>query len=98
MSVSKVASRGEPKLCGISISTSRVELGKAVSCVQPGAHKRAKGNRFRGDTGENVKRVSGNNVREVRDYCNAVPGIRSLVRGCVSGRGGMRKSRGRVRT
>jgi hypothetical protein len=96
--MSKVASRGKPKLCGISVSTLRAELSKAVSSVWPGVHKRAKGNRFRGNAGENVKRVSRNNVREVRDYCNAVPGIRSLVQGCVSRRGGMRKSRGRVRT
>jgi hypothetical protein len=42
--------------------------------------------------------MSGNDVREVRDYSNAVPGIRSLVSRSVDGWGGMRKSRGRVRT
>jgi hypothetical protein len=50
-----------------------------------------------GNTGENIKRVSWNNVREARDYSNAVPGIRSIVGRHVSGRGSMRKSRGRFR-
>jgi hypothetical protein len=36
-------------------------------------------------------------VREVRDYSNAVPGIRGFVTRRVNGWGGMRKSRGRVR-
>jgi len=42
--------------------------------------------------------LSRNSVREVRDDSYAVPGIGSLVDRCVSRRGGMRKSRGRVRT
>jgi hypothetical protein len=42
--------------------------------------------------------MSGDNVREVRDYSNAVPSIGSLVGRGVNGWGGMRKSRGRVRT
>jgi hypothetical protein len=39
MSVSKVASRSEPKLCGISVGMSRMELGEAMSSIQPGVHK-----------------------------------------------------------
>jgi hypothetical protein len=97
MGMSEVALRGKPKLCGVSISASRVELSKAVSSVQPGVHKRMKGNGFRGNVGKVIKGMSGDNVREVRDYGNAVPGIRSLVRGCVNGWGRGRKSRGRVR-
>jgi hypothetical protein len=77
--MSKVASRSEPKLCGISVSTLRVELSEVMSSIWPGAHKRMKSNGFRGNVGENVKRVSRNNIREVRDHSNAVPGIRSLV-------------------
>ena len=98
MGVSKMAPRSEPELCGISVSMSRAEFSKAMSSIGPGVHERAKGNRFWGNTGENVKRVSGNNVREVRDYSNAVPGISSIVQGRIIRGSGMRKSRGRVRT
>jgi hypothetical protein len=48
--------------------------------------------------GENVKRVSRVDVREVRDYSNAVPSVRNIIRGHVDRGSGMRKSRGRVRT
>jgi hypothetical protein len=96
--MSKMAPRGEPKLHGISVSLSRAELSEAVSSVWPGVHKGVRGNGFRGDAGKDIKGVSGNNVREVRDHGNAVPGIGSLVGRSVNGRRGMRKSRGRVRT
>jgi hypothetical protein len=92
-----MAPRGEPKLCGVSISTSGLEVGKAVSSIWPMAHKGAKGNWFRGNARKDIKGMSGDNVREVRDYSNAVPSIRSLIGGCVNGWGGKRKSRGRVR-
>jgi hypothetical protein len=92
-----MSSRSEPKLCGISISMSRVQLGEAMSSIQPGAHKRAKGTRFGGNMGKSIKRVSRNDVREVRDHSNAVLSIGSLIRGCVDRGNGMRKSRGRVR-
>ena len=72
-------SRGKPKLCGVSISASGAEVSKAVSSIGPGAYKGAKGNRFRGNAGENVKRVSRNGIGEVRDDCNAVPTIRSFI-------------------
>jgi hypothetical protein len=93
-----MALRGKPKLCGVSISASRVELSKAVGSVRPGAHKGAESDRFGGNVKEDIKGMSGDNVRKVRDHSNAVPGIRSLVRRCVNGWGGVRKSRGRVRT
>ena len=96
--VSEVATRGEEELGVVSVSASRTELSKAVGSVWPGAHKGAKGNRFRGNAGKNIKGVSRNNVREVRDHGNAVPGIGSLVGGCIDGWGRVRKSRGRVRT
>jgi hypothetical protein len=95
--VSEVAPRGKPKLCKVSVSASRAELSKVVSSVWPGAHKRAKGNRFRGNAGKDIKGVSGDNIREVRDYSNAVLGIGSLVGRGVNRRRGIRKSRGRVR-
>jgi hypothetical protein len=98
MSMSEMALRGKPELCGVSISASGLELGEAVSSIWLAAHERAKGNGFRGNAGEDVKGMSGDNVREVRDYSNAVPGIRSLVGRGVNGWGRMRKSRGRVRT
>jgi hypothetical protein len=92
-----MSSRSKPKLCGISVSMLRVELGEAMSSIWPEVHKRAKGNGFRGNVGKNIKGVSGNNVREVRDHSNAVPSIGSLIQGCIDRGSGMRKSRGRVR-
>jgi hypothetical protein len=98
MGVSKVASRGEKELCVVSVSASRTELSKAMSSVWPTAHKGANSNGFGGNAGEDIKGMSGNNVRKVRDYGNAVPGIGSLVGGGVNRWGRVRKSRGRVRT
>jgi hypothetical protein len=77
---------------------SGMKLGEAAGSVGPRAHKGANGKGFGGNTGNNVKGMSGNNVGEVRDYSNAVPGIRGLVRRHVSGWSGMGKSRGRIRT
>ena len=98
MSVSEMAPWGEEELCVVSVSTAGVELCKAVGSIWPRAHKGAKGKGFGGNTGKDIKRVSGNDVREVRDYSNAVPGVSSLVGRGVNGWGRMRKSRGRVRT
>jgi hypothetical protein len=98
MGMSEMALRSKPELCGVSVSASRAELSKAMSHVWPGAHERAKGNGFRGNTGKDIKGMSGDDVGEVRDYSNAVPGIGGLISGSVNGQGGMRKSRGRVRT
>jgi hypothetical protein len=97
MSVSEVALRGEEELCVVSISASRTELGKAMGSIWPAVHEGANGNRFRGNAGEDIKGVSRNNVRELRDHSNAVPGIGSLVGRGVNGQGRVRKSRGRVR-
>jgi hypothetical protein len=72
-------SRGNPEHGWIAVSLSRTELSEVVSSVRPEAHKGVEGNRFGGNTGENVKRVSGNGIGEVRDNSNAVPSIRSLV-------------------
>ena len=98
MGVSKVASRGEEELCVVPVSASRTELSKAMGSVWPTAHEGVNGNRFGGNTGEDIKGVSRNDVREVRDYSNAVPGVGSLVGRGVNGWGRVRKSRGRVRT
>jgi hypothetical protein len=98
MGVSKMPAWGEKELCIFTISPSRDKLGKAMSSIWPAAHEGVKSSRFRGNPREDVKRMSGNNVREVRDHGNAVPGIRSLVRRGVNGQGGMGKSRGRIRT
>jgi hypothetical protein len=97
MGVSKMPLRGKKELCILLVSSSEAELGEAMSSVRPAAHERAEGKGFRGNAGKDIKGVSGNNVREVRDYGNAVPGIGSLVRGSVNGRSGERKSRGRFR-
>jgi hypothetical protein len=69
-----------------------------MGSVWPAAHEGLKGNGFRSNAGEDIKRVSGDDIRKVRDYSNAVPGIRSLIERSVNGWCGMRKSRGRVRT
>jgi hypothetical protein len=96
--MSEVAPRGKLELCRASISAPGAEDGKAMGSVWPLAHKGAESNGFRSNTRKDVKRVSGGNVREVRDYSNAVPSIGGFVGRGVSGWGGMRKSRGRVRT
>ena len=94
--MSEVAPRGEPELCRVSVSSSGVELGKAMSSVWPAAHEGAKGYGFGGNAGEDIKGMGGDDVREVRDYGNAVPGIGSLIGRGTDGRGRLRKSRGRV--
>ena len=93
----KMASRGKPEFCGIPVSAVRVELGKAVSSIWPAMHEGVKSNRFGGNAREDIEGMSGNNIGEVRDYCNAVPGIGSLVGRGVNGQCRVRKSRGRVR-
>ena len=94
----KVATGSEPELGKVAISVPGDKLSKVMGSIRPRAHKGAKGNGFGGNAGEDVKGVSGDNVREVRDYGNAVPGIGSLIGRGVNGRGRVRKSRGRVRT
>jgi len=96
--MSEVASRGKPELRRVSISAPGAEVSKAMSSVWPAVHKGPESNRFRGDGGKDIKGVSRDNIREVRDYSNAVPGIGSLVGRGVNGWGRVRKSRGRVRT
>ena len=97
MGVSKMPSRGKPELCRVSISASEAEVGEAMSSIGPTAHKGAKGNWIRGNAWKDIQRMSRDDVRKVRDYSNAVLGVRSLVSRSVDGWGGMRKSRGRVR-
>jgi hypothetical protein len=97
MSVGKMAPRGEEELCVLTVSTSRTELSKAVSSIWPTAHEGTKEKGFRGNAREDIKGMSRNDVREVQDYGNAVPGIGSLIGRGVNGRGRVRKSRGRVR-
>jgi hypothetical protein len=47
---------------------------------------------------ENIKRVSGNGIGEIRDNGKAVLGIRDFVGGYINRLRGMRKTRGRFRT
>ena len=95
--MSKVAPRGEEELCVVSVSVLRTELSKAMGSIRPMVHEGAKGNGFGGNAGEDIKGVSGNNVREIRDHGNAVPGIGSLVGRGVNGWGRVKKGRGRAR-
>jgi hypothetical protein len=52
--MSEVAVRGKPEFCGIPISASGAELGKAVSSIWPAAHKGAKGNGLGGNMGKDI--------------------------------------------
>jgi hypothetical protein len=97
MCMSKVPYRGKPELCVISISALGTELSKVMSSIWPGAHKGAKSKGFRGNAWKDIKRMGWDNVREVKDYGNAVLGIRSLVDRGRNRWGRVRKSRGRVR-
>jgi len=96
--VSEVAPRGEEEFCVVSVNASGTELSKAMGSIWPTAHEGAKGNGFGGNTRKDIKGVSGDDVREVRDHGNAVPGVGSLISRGVNGWGRVRKSRGRVRT
>ena len=80
-----MAARGEVELPELPVSTPGVELGEAMSSIRPRTHKGAKRKGFRGKAWKDIKGVSGNNVREVRGYSNAVPGIRSLVGRAMDG-------------
>ena len=75
-----------------------MELGKVMSSVWPMTHKGADGDGFGDNMGKGIKGMSGDNVRKVRDYSNAVPGIGGLISRGVNGWGRVRKSRGQVRT
>jgi hypothetical protein len=79
MGVSKMTAWSNPKLSRVAISVSGVKLSETVSSVGPGAHERVKGNGFRRNTWKDIKGMGWDDVREVRDYSNAVPHIRSLV-------------------
>ena len=77
--MSEVALKSEPELCGVSISTSGAKLSKAMRAVGPGTHKGMHSYRFRSNTGKDIEGMGRNDVREVRDHSNAVPGIRGLI-------------------
>jgi hypothetical protein len=98
MSVSEMGARREPKLIGIVIGAVGMEVHEAVGSKRGSSQERAKGEGFRLNARENVKRMGRDDVRERRDYCDAVPGIGGFKEGLGIGRGGGRKSRGRFRT
>ena len=52
-----------------------MELSEAVSRIRPRVKEQTKINRFRGKSGEDIERVSGNGVREVGDDGKAVPRV-----------------------
>jgi len=94
----KVATGSEPELGKVAISVPGDKLSKVMGSIRPRAHKGVKGKGFRSNTGENIKGVSGDGIGEVRDDCNAILTIRSLIPRCINERSGKRKSRGRFRT
>jgi hypothetical protein len=97
MGMSKVAPRGNPEFCGVSVSVARTELSKAVGGIWPAVHKGVKGDGFRSNAREDIKGMSGNGVGKVRDHGNAVLTVGSLVGRGVNRWCSMRKSRGRVK-
>jgi hypothetical protein len=98
MCMSKMGPRGDPESCRVSISALGMELSKAVRGIGLGTHEGAHSYGFRSNVGKDIKRVSKDDIREVRDHSNAVPSIRSIIGRCINGQGSMRKSRGRFRT
>jgi hypothetical protein len=82
----------------ISIYTVQAEGSEAVCIIGPRSHKATKVKGFGGKAWEDIKWVSGNNIRELRDNGRGrwrhIPG---LV-GRVSVGRTIRKSRGRFRT
>ena len=98
MTVSEVGPRGDPEFSRVFVRTLGTELSKAVRGIGPRTHEGLHSYRLRSNTGKDVKGMGRENIREVRDYSNAVPHIRSLVGRSVSGWRGMRKSRGGIRT
>jgi len=52
--MSKVTPWGNPELGEIPVSTSGIEFCKAMSGIEPRAHKRVKGEGFGGNAGKNV--------------------------------------------
>ena len=86
------------ELYRIVVSPIGAEVRKVVSRVRPRVQERLEAEGFWSKARENVKRMSGNGIWEVGDGGEAVPHIGSLIRGCVGRQGGMRKSRGRIRT
>jgi hypothetical protein len=97
MSVSEMRVRRKLKLGVIAVSAKGAELGKTMRGIRWGTQQGSKTERFWFDTGEDIKGVSGDDVREARDYSNAVPGVRRVKEGIGIRRRG-RKSRGRFRT
>jgi hypothetical protein len=95
--MSKVGLRGDPEPCRVSVSVSGTELSKAVRGIGPGMHEQTHSYRFRSNAGKDIKGMSRDDIREVRDHSDAIPSIRSIVGGCINGRGSVRKSRGRFR-
>jgi hypothetical protein len=90
--------RGNPECHRVSVNMSGMELSEAVRGIRPRMHKGMHSYRLRSNMGKDVQRMGRDDIREVRDYSNAVPSIRSIVGRCVNGWGSVRKSRGRVRT
>jgi hypothetical protein len=97
VSISLVRARCRPKLHKTTISMQGTELG--MRSIRPETQEGFKGKGFRSNMGKDVKGMSGDNVREGRDYSDAVSGIRYFKEGSViGGEGRRRKSRGRVRS
>ena len=96
--MSKVGPRGNLEPCRVSVSASGTELSKVVRGIGPGMHEQTHSYGFRSNAGKDIKGMSRDDIREVRDHCDAILSIRSIIGGCINGWGSVRKSRGRFRT
>jgi hypothetical protein len=96
--MSKVRASCEPKLYIVIIYAVGAKLGKAVGNIRGRAHQGADGERFRLKAEEVIKEMGRNNVGELGDHSNAVPGVNRVKEGIRIGQERGRKSRGRFRT
>jgi hypothetical protein len=98
MSVHLMRARHKLKLCINTISTEGMELSKTMRGIRRGMQERSEGKGFWFKTRKDVKGVGRDDIREVRDYSDGVPGIGGLKEGCVIGGQRRReKSRSSVR-
>jgi hypothetical protein len=88
----------ETELPIVNISLVWREAGKPMTIVRPRSHKAPEAEGLWGNTWKDIKRVSGNNVRELRNNSGRRWGCIPSIRGRVSMRRRRKISGGVVRT